>query len=107
MEDAATAEICRSQIWQWIHSGATLSDGTPVTADLVRRIVAEELVTLGDTGDYRPARETFEEVAFARRLRGVPDAARVRADALKAPIRRRAAPRPPAAARRGRSGAPV
>jgi malate synthase len=65
MEDAATAEICRSQIWQWVHNDAKLSDGTQVTADLVRRIVAEELVKLGDAGEYRQARETFEEVALA------------------------------------------
>src|SRR4029453_6509431 len=35
MEDAATAEISRSQIWQWIHNGVTLPDGTEITADLV------------------------------------------------------------------------
>jgi malate synthase len=65
MEDAATAEICRSQIWQWVHNEAKLSDGTQVTAELVRRIVDEELVKLGDADGYRPARETFEEVALA------------------------------------------
>jgi malate synthase len=65
MEDAATAEICRSQIWQWVHNGCKLSDGTPVTADLVRRIVDEELVKLGDAGEFREARETFEAVALA------------------------------------------
>jgi malate synthase len=43
MEDAATAEISRSQVWQWIRHGAKLNDGRPVTADLVRRIIPEEL----------------------------------------------------------------
>ena len=43
MEDAATAEICRSQIWQWIHHGATLEDGRTVTAELVRQVLDEEM----------------------------------------------------------------
>jgi malate synthase len=43
MEDAATAEISRSQVWQWIRHGAKLNDGRTVTADLVRRIIPEEL----------------------------------------------------------------
>src|SRR5947209_19017953 len=38
MEDAATAEISRSQVWQWIHHGVSLADGPRVTADLVRDI---------------------------------------------------------------------
>jgi malate synthase len=36
MEDAATAEICRAQVWQWVKHGAKMQDGRPVTADLVR-----------------------------------------------------------------------
>ncbi|MDQ2693950.1 MAG: malate synthase A [Pseudomonadota bacterium] len=44
MEDAATAEISRAQIWQWIrHPGGVLEDGRKVTADLFRQILAEEL----------------------------------------------------------------
>jgi malate synthase len=39
MEDAATAEICRSQVWQWIRHGAALSDGRPVTGEMVRGII--------------------------------------------------------------------
>ena len=35
MEDAATAEICRSQVWQWVKHGASLSDGRPVTQDML------------------------------------------------------------------------
>jgi malate synthase len=42
MEDAATAEICRSQIWQWIRHEARLADGRTVTAALVRRVLDEE-----------------------------------------------------------------
>ena len=42
MEDAATAEISRAQVWQWIRHDQVLSDGRPVTRDLVREIVREE-----------------------------------------------------------------
>lgn len=44
MEDAATAEISRAQVWQWVHQGVRLGDtGETVSADLVRRVVGEEL----------------------------------------------------------------
>ncbi len=49
MEDAATAEISRAQIWQWIRQGATTTDGEPVTLERYRRTRAEELAKLGDT----------------------------------------------------------
>jgi malate synthase len=65
MEDAATAEISRSQIWQWIHQGVRLDDGTPVTAEFVRRIGDEELARLGDPARFKHARELFERVALA------------------------------------------
>ena len=42
MEDAATAEICRSQVWQWLKHGAHLSDGRPITQELVHNIIAEQ-----------------------------------------------------------------
>jgi malate synthase len=42
MEDAATAEICRSQVWQWLKHGAHLSDGRPVTQEMVHNIIAEQ-----------------------------------------------------------------
>jgi malate synthase len=41
MEDAATAEICRAQVWQWVKHGARLSDGRPVSAELVKRTIAD------------------------------------------------------------------
>ena len=55
MEDAATAEIARSQLWQWIrHDRGVLDDGRRVTLDLVRRLLGEELARirqeLGDQG---------------------------------------------------------
>jgi malate synthase len=42
MEDAATAEICRSQVWQWVKHGATLAGGRPVTQEMVRQIITEQ-----------------------------------------------------------------
>jgi malate synthase len=71
MEDAATCEIARSQVWQWIHHGAQLSDGRPVTRELVEAVVARELdeirTALGDGFDRYPfadARRVFEDVAL-------------------------------------------
>lgn len=46
MEDVATAEISRSQIWQWLHHHATLADGRPVTAALYAQIRDEEVTAL-------------------------------------------------------------
>ena len=67
MEDAATAEISRSQIWQWIHNGVRLSDGTEITAELVARIEDEELAKLDLVPGNRfdEARKLFERVALA------------------------------------------
>ena len=42
MEDAATAEICRSQVWQWVRHGAALSDGRRVTQEMVRKVISEQ-----------------------------------------------------------------
>lgn len=56
MEDAATAEISRSQIWQWTAAGVVLDDGEKVTAGLVRAVAAEELAAI---------REAEGEEAFA------------------------------------------
>jgi malate synthase len=51
MEDAATAEISRSQVWQWIRSPkGVLDDGRKVTADLVRSLIPEELARVKATG---------------------------------------------------------
>ena len=46
MEDVATAEIARAQVWQWVHHGVQLTDGRTVTADLVREVAQEELATI-------------------------------------------------------------
>ena len=60
MEDAATAEISRSQVWQWLHIGAFLADGQQVTRDLVERLIDEE--TDGRESD---ARALFTEMALS------------------------------------------
>ena len=51
MEDAATAEISRSQLWQWRMTGTPLDDGKPLTADRYRAIRDEELAALGGAGE--------------------------------------------------------
>jgi malate synthase len=70
MEDAATAEISRSQVWQWVRHGARLNDGTPVTADLVRKLGAEEYTKArdllgGKEGRLADAYVLFEQIALA------------------------------------------
>jgi malate synthase len=50
MEDAATAEISRSQLWQWRTSGARLDDGREASADLYRQVREQELARLGGAG---------------------------------------------------------
>lgn len=66
MEDAATAEISRSQVWQWLHNDVELDTGTKVTRELIDRLVEEEIDKLpGDPADYDEARSTFLEVAVA------------------------------------------
>ena len=74
MEDAATAEISRSQVWQWVRHGVSLDTGEKVTRDLVRRYEKEELEKIreqvGDEFFYsegRPdeSRELFDQVALS------------------------------------------
>ena len=67
MEDTATAEISRSQVWQWLHNDIVLADTAEVvTRELVERIVDEEIAKLpGEPGDYAQARATFVDVAIA------------------------------------------
>jgi len=76
MEDAATAEISRSQIWQWVHHGCELEDGRVITAELVRQILDEETAKIrAEVGEEtwqagRPdeTRLIFERVALAEPL---------------------------------------
>jgi malate synthase len=72
MEDTATAEIARSQVWQWVRHGVRLQDGPEVTPTLVRETIDEELGKIReDVGDEifsksraDDARSLFEEVSL-------------------------------------------
>lgn len=59
MEDAATAEISRSQVWQWIYNKTSLDDGRQITKELVKELVEEEVAKLGNPQKYTEARDTF------------------------------------------------
>jgi malate synthase len=76
MEDAATAEISRSQVWQWVHHGVALAGGPRVSRELVRARLAEENDRLRgalgaaayDRGRFDEAARVFEEVALSERF---------------------------------------
>jgi malate synthase len=72
MEDAATAEISRSQVWQWIHNSVRLADGPLVTRELAEQIIGEELASIRaaaaggfDAARYDQAVSLFSQVALA------------------------------------------
>ena len=64
MEDAATAEISRTQVWQWLRHGATLEDGRTVTEALVLTLIEEEMQPFS-SGEFLTARGLFTELATA------------------------------------------
>jgi malate synthase len=68
MEDAATAEICRTQVWQWIRHGARLDDGRPVTRELFASVLDEEAGRLGGDGRFPEAKALFETLSTASDL---------------------------------------
>ncbi|HEY1420946.1 MAG TPA: malate synthase A [Candidatus Dormibacteraeota bacterium] len=73
MEDVATAEISRSQVWQWVRHSSKLDDGQAISADLIREIADDELANLRrrlgveawSKSRFDEARAVFEEVALA------------------------------------------
>ncbi|HEX6358281.1 malate synthase A [Actinophytocola sp.] len=65
MEDAATAEISRSQVWQWMRNEVKLDTGATVTADQVRALLGEVREELAGTPHLDLACELFEQVALA------------------------------------------
>jgi malate synthase len=67
MEDAATAEISRGQLWQWIHNEARLDDGTPCTIALYNEVREAELAKLGGAGAgrYGEAAEILDALVTA------------------------------------------
>ncbi len=76
MEDVATAEIARAQIWQWREHGARLEDGSKITRALVRQVELQELerirATMGDSafgrGRFADAAELFRQIALDENL---------------------------------------
>jgi malate synthase len=77
MEDAATSEISRTQVWQWInHSTGVLEDGREVTVELCRDLIPQELEKIKsrvgrerfDRGRYELASQLFEQMATSREL---------------------------------------
>jgi len=75
MEDAATAEISRTQVWQWLHHGAQLSDGRKVTSQLVRQTIASVLDSLRsqwgpryDASKFPQAAQLFEQMMLSEEL---------------------------------------
>ena len=73
MEDAATAEISRAQVWQWVKHKKELDNGETVTTDLVKNIIQEEIAAIEEdmgteqfnTFPFDQAKKIFEEVALA------------------------------------------
>ncbi|MGA7572856.1 MAG: malate synthase A [Terriglobales bacterium] len=68
MEDAATAEICRAQVWQWVRHGAHLKDGGPVTEAMVKEIIQQRAAELGSEKDekLRQAAKVLEDLTTSR-----------------------------------------
>jgi malate synthase len=73
MEDAATAEICRAQLWQWVRNGVSLSDGTKATLQLVKPLIAEEVARLSAQakGEKGPARVALAGSLFEKMVEAV------------------------------------
>jgi malate synthase len=74
MEDAATVEISRTQLWQWVHHGASMVDGRVVTLQLVEQMLGEELTALRtelgaarfDSGRFTEARDLFVKMTRSK-----------------------------------------
>ena len=68
MEDAATAEICRTQLWQWLKYEAQFDDGRRFSLDLFEDWLADELKQLGDVSNIAPAARLFYHLVTADRF---------------------------------------
>ena len=68
MEDAATAEISRTQLWQWLHHDATLDDGRPFTRALYEQIRDEELRSIGERPHLETAARIFNDLIVSEEL---------------------------------------
>ncbi len=65
MEDAATAEISRAQVWQWLHNGAKTDTGDTITAEWVRDVIAEESQKLSGRPNIQQAAKLLDELILA------------------------------------------
>lgn len=73
MEDAATAEISRAQVWQWIRHGAIMESGITITQELVENLIPKQLAKIKELvgegryqkGQYEKASELFQQLVFA------------------------------------------
>ena len=65
MEDAATAEICRTQLWQWLKFEAPLADGRQFTADLFEQLFEEEVGLLAEVSNIGEASRLFHNMIVA------------------------------------------
>jgi len=65
MEDAATAEISRAQVWQWLHNSATTDSGKKITPELVRAVIAEEAKKLGSRPNIAHAAKLLDELILS------------------------------------------
>jgi len=65
MEDAATAEICRAQLWQWLKFEAPFDDDRRFSLDLFEQWLAEELAALGDLPNLKPAARLLHQLVTA------------------------------------------
>lgn len=68
MEDAATAEISRAQIWQWLKNGICLSNEKQVNDDLVKVLINEELEPFKENKNFDKTKEIFENLCFSEEL---------------------------------------
>jgi malate synthase len=66
MEDAATAEICRAQVWQWVRFGAQLTNGRPVTGAMVREVIHQRAAALGNDEKMRQAASVLEDLTTSK-----------------------------------------
>ncbi|EQD57467.1 Malate synthase-like, core domain protein, partial [mine drainage metagenome] len=64
MEDAATSEICRTQIWQWIKHKKSTENGLRIDRENVSRIIGEEVSRLNKTPELEIASELFKNVVM-------------------------------------------
>jgi malate synthase len=65
MEDAATAEIARAQLWQWVKHGAWLEDGRKMSVALYETVRMEELTKLGENDSYRQAANLLDQLVLS------------------------------------------